>query len=196
MKDLLIDLTKEEKARLITKTFKRNEILFHENEFCNSISIVVKGRIDILSYTYEGSEILYNSLTENMMFGNNLIFSSNPKYKGDAISKENSEVIFIYKDVLIDLLQNNKGFLLKFLNYQSDFGKELNSKIKLLSLDSAEERLLFLLQQNNGNLKIQSVTSLASTLNLKRETVSRLLTKLEKKHVIKRASKSILLIKD
>ena len=76
----------------------------------------------------------------------------------------------------------------------ADFGKSLNATIKLLSFSAAEDRLDFYLQTHGGEIAFVSVTQLANELFLSRETLSRLLTKEEKKGRIKREGKKIILI--
>lgn len=191
---LLSTLSSNENKLVEYKTFSKNEILFHEDDFCNSIGIVLSGQIDIVSYSFEGDELVYNSLTSNMVFGNNLLFSSKPQFKGSVICKQNSNVAFINKENLIKLLQSNGLFLKEYLRIQSDFGKDLNSQIKLLSYSSASERFLYYLYSNNKVITYTTISDLALKVHLKRETLSRLLSDLEKRHLIRRLDKRIILI--
>lgn len=184
-------LNKQEQSLLEIKHFKKNTTIFNEGERCENISIIVKGNIDIISYSFSGKEIVFNSLIKNQIFGNNLLFSSDPSYKGNVISKSDSTIVFISKDNLLKLFQTNQKFLIEYMRIQSDFGKSLNNRIKLLSYDSALERLEYYLCINNNAVSFKSVSSLAAILNLKRETLSRLLSKLEKENVIKRSLNQI-----
>ena len=185
--NILLNLSKDEKRLLEVKTVKKNDILFREDEKCESVSIVVSGEIKISTASFEGQELIYNVLHKNDVFGNNLIFSDDPFYKGDVIATKDSTIVLIKHDNLISLLQSNKEFMVSYLNAQSNFSKKLNSTIKLLSYSSAEERLRFYLFSHNDRVTFRSVSELASVLHLQRETLSRLLTKLEKENVIKRS---------
>lgn len=191
---LLSLLSKSELEFVIIKKFSKNEIIFHENDFCDCIGIVINGQVDIVSYSFNGDELVYNSLNENMIFGNNLLFSTTPEYKGTVLAKQNCTIAFIRKNNLINIIQHNKLFLVEYLKIQSDFGKQLNSQIKLLSYSSAEERFLYYLYSNNKNISYSSVTDLSLKLHLKRETLSRLITTLEKRHLIRRQNKQIILL--
>lgn len=193
-KNILETLTKEEKNLLYIKTLNKGEFLFREGELCTSIAIVVSGEVKISSMNYAGSEIIFNILEKGEMFGNNLIFSDNSAYKGDVIALKDSIIVLIKKENLELLLQSNKNFLLTYLNIQSNFGKKLNSTIKMLSLSSAEERFLYYLHENNESILYHTITELADILHLKRETLSRTLTKLEKENVIKRSLHQIIKI--
>lgn len=192
--NILSRLSKDEKKFLEVKTLKKNEILIREDDKCESISIVISGEIKISTTSFEGQELIYNVLHKNDVFGNNLIFSDEPFYKGDVIATKDSTIVVIKRENLVLLLQSNKEFMISYLNAQSNFSKKLNSTIKLLSYSSAEERFRFYLFNHNGKIQIKSVSELAAILHLQRETLSRLLTKLEKENVIKRSLHQIDLI--
>lgn len=185
--NILSSLNKKERELLKICHYKKGSTIFKEGEECNNVAIIVKGEIRIVSYSFFGKEIVFNVLRKNDLFGNNLLFSSDPTYKGDVISETDSTIVLIAKDDLLKLFNSNQNFLLDYMRIQSDFGKNLNSRIKLLSHDSAYERLDYYLFINNNEIKFKSVASLASILGLKRETLSRLLSKLEKENVIKRS---------
>ena len=93
-------------------TLSKNKILFQEDQKCDYISIIMEGEIKIVSYSFSGREIIYSLLKKDEIFGNNLIFSSSPFYKGAVVAKVNSKIALIDKDTLINLLQENKEFLL------------------------------------------------------------------------------------
>ena len=140
-------LSKEEKQYIKVKTFKKNDVLHHEGDKCNEISIVVSGQVKITSLSFEDSELVYNTIRKNEIFGNNLLFSDSPYYKGDVLCTQESVIVTILKNDLLHILQSNKFFLCEYLNVQSNFSKKLNSTIKLLSFQSAEERFKFYLFQ-------------------------------------------------
>lgn len=185
--NILSLLDKQERKLVSVRSYNKNDVLHREGDKCEEITIVSEGKIKIVSYSFSGKEIIFNELGKNQIFGNNLLFSSEPNYKGDVISVDKSIVVSIKKDNLITLLSSNKGFLKEYLKIQSDFGKSLNSRIKLLSIDSALERFEYYLFINKGEIEFKTITSLATELGLKRETLSRLISKLEKENVIKRS---------
>ncbi len=192
--NILQNLTKTEKEFVVVKTVAKNTTLYREGEKCESIAIVISGEIKISSFSFEGEELIYNILKKNDIFGNNLVFSDSPFYKGDVIVTKESIIATINRDNLLKILQSNKSFLLTYLNVHSNFSKKLNSTIQLLSFSSAEERLTFFLHENGNIIEYKSIANLATILHLQRETLSRLLTKLEKENVIKRSLHKIVLL--
>lgn len=191
MKNLINTLSTIQKNNLIYKTYRKDAVIFHENDLCNCIGIIIDGKISISTYLENGDEVIFNTLMKDDVFGNNLVFSSKPYYKGDIISNEETTICFIEKNYLLDLLKTNDAFLIEYLKIQSDFGKELNNRIKLLSMNDAKERLLFYLHINNDSINYTSITSLAKVLFLKRETLSRLINKLERDKIIVRENNII-----
>lgn len=187
-------LTKNEKTLLKYEEYKENSYLFYQDEKCTKIGIIIKGSIKIAAYSTLGNELIFNVLHINQIFGNNLLFSSNPFYKGDVIALEDCLIAYLDKNDLLKILNQNKEFLLNYLKIQSDFGKELNSKIKLLSLNGATERLVFFLEENDGQYEYKTINDLANLLNLQRETLSRTISLLIKKKIIQRKNKTLILI--
>lgn len=192
--NILDTISKKQNKLYIVKHLKKDEVLFHENDLCQNIGIVIKGQISIVTYLDNGDEIIFNTIKDNQIFGNNLIFSSSPHYKGNIISNISSEVALINKENLIYLLKHNEQFLIEYLKIQSDFGKTLNDKIKLLSTNSAQERLYYYLHENNNSITYNSISDLAKQLYLKRETLSRLISKLVKQKRIKKENKTLSII--
>ena len=189
--ELINCLTLKEKKLLKAVSLKKEEILFNENDRCEYVGIVESGIVTISSFSYNGNEIVFNLLKKGDIFGNNLIFTDTPFFKGNIIAKTRSTISLISKQNLIRILQENTDFLTAYLEYQSLFSQKLNSKIKLLSFDSAEERFLYFLFINKDEIHFGSVTSLASELSLKRETLSRLISKLVKDKRILRSGNMI-----
>ena len=182
--NLLKSLSNDELNLIKYINIKKNEILFEEDSICNNIGIVIIGRLSINSYSYNGKEIIYSLIDENELFGHNLLFSSSPLYKGNVIALKDSKIALISKDSLIYLLQNNKSFLYQYLEILNNNAKSLNSKLKLLSFDNAIDRLLYFLYQNNNEITVNSITELANRLFLRRESLSRCISRLKKENII------------
>ena len=196
MKIALLNVLNKEEHKLV-KGYQvaKNNVIYHEGDVCENIGIIISGKIDIVSYSFEGKELLLNSLKAGDIFGNNLLFSSEPIYRGDVVAKEKCVIAFIRKDNLEYLLQNNKEFLNLYLKAQSDKAKALTARIQLLSLVNAEERLFYYASRNNNIIEFKNVTTLAATIGVQRETLSRLLTSLIKRHLIKKEKGRITVLK-
>lgn len=192
---LLNVLSKKEHQMVKGYQIAKGNIIFHEGDACESIGIIISGKVDIVSYSFQGKEMLINSLKAGEIFGNNLLFSSSPIYKGDVVAKEKSVVAFINRENLVNLLQNNQEFLELYLQAQSDKAKLLTARIQLLSFPNAEERLFYYASKNHNVIEYKNVTTLAATIGVQRETLSRLLTSLIERHLIKKEKGKITVLK-
>lgn len=191
----LTDLLKEnERKYLINKSLSKGEILFHENDVCKSLGIVTKGQLKITTFLENGKEIIYRDLKKDDVFGNNLLFSSEPLYKGDIIAVNDASVFLIFHDDLLKILEENLPFLTEYLKIQSDSTKKLNSRIKLLSFANARERLIYYFHECKNTIEYETISELADRLFLTRETLSRLISKMEKENSIIRTDKTIRLL--
>ncbi len=191
--NILNTLKKIELEQTKKISLEKGSVFFRENDKCENIGIIESGKVSIITYLNNGNEVVFNRLKENDIFGNNLIFSKKPYYKGDIVAMSDCEIVLIGKELLVKLLKTNDDFMHEYLQIQSDFSKSLNDKIKLLSMDSAEDRFEYYMHSNNNKIEYDTISNLAKELYIKRETLSRLLTKLVKNNKIIRSSNNIML---
>lgn len=182
-----------------TKEFNRGDIIFSTNEKCNEIGIILKGQVKISSITYLEKEETISLLNENDIFGNFLIFSSNPYYLGDVIANKKSTIVFISKNELINLIKTNNIFLKTFLAKMSNDAIEIKQQNKLLAHKNIKDRLLYhfnqlSLKQKSKKIIISSVTKLSLTLSLPRPSVSREISNLIDEGLIKKEKNLITLL--
>ena len=69
----------------------------------------------------------------------------------------------------------------------------MNSKIKTLSFIDGEEKVLYYLKTNNGYVN-KSITNIAKDISLSREAVSRIVTRLVNKGIVKKENGTIKLL--
>ena len=187
-------LSSKEKEKLTIVDIKKDQLLFHENEVCVSVALVISGQIIIRSIDLNGKEIIYNIINEGGIFANNLLFSNDKRYKGDVIATQKSKVALLSEDNLIEILMNNEIFLRTYLSVQAENIKQINFMVKLLSLDSARERFIYYLEYHHRLIEIESITRLSKELSLTRETLSRLISSLIKEKIIIKEKQLIKLI--
>ena len=181
----LIDTIQDsERVLLRQRIYHKGDFIARENDRCEGIFIINKGKIKISSYSLGGKEIIYNMLSQDDVFGNNLVFSSSPYYRGNVIAETEVSLSYIYNKDIEHLFQTNLEFVRCYLQIQSDFGKTLNAKLKLLSFPLAEERIFFLLESSNGEIEYNTMTDLANLLFLTREVTSRTVHRLAKENKI------------
>lgn len=190
---LLNLLTKEELTYLKYLYVKQNQIIFHENQKATGVFYVQTGEIQIISYTKNGNEELISIVKEHDFFANALIFSSSPYFLGEIIAKKDTKIIYIEKNNLIKILQNNKEFLEQYINTISEKTIKLTQKNKLLSHKNIRERIIYYLEIHNKKIK-KNITQLAKELILPRPSVSREISKMINENIIKIENNYLILI--
>ena len=193
--NILKFLNKEENELIIYKSYKEGSTIHKEGDECSALSIVVDGSIKISSFTHIGNEIVYSVIKKDGVYGINLLFSTQPFYKGDVIALEKTLIASINKKDLLHILKNNSLFLENYLRIQSDFTKQLNFQIKLLSIEKANDRILFFLESNNNYYSIETISLFAKQLGLQRETTSRAISHLIKKGMIEKNKNQLKIVK-
>ena len=194
MTNILALLNDEERQLYKTIRLTKEETLFHEDDLCEEIGIIVEGQVAIISYLDDGKEMVFNRLDKGGIFGNNLIFSSSPYYKGNVIAQSENEIALLKKDDLFKLLESNSDFMIEYLKILSDQGKQLNAKIRLLSLASAQDRFIYYMYDHKKQITYTSLNDLAKDLYLSRETLSRLLSRMSSEKRIKKQGKTLRLL--
>lgn len=173
-------LNEDQLTRFQEKTFRKDDVLYREDEECEEVSFLKEGEIRISSYTLGGNEVVYNVIKSGGMFGNNLAFSSIKEYRGNVIASTDGVFYSIKTDELVTLFQENREFLKEYLHYEADMIKEMNAKMKILSFPLAEERLDYAFELGEGKIQFKNVSELAKSLFLSRESCSRLIHQWQK----------------
>lgn len=191
-----VDISKYEKDFNII-TYPENTLIFHEGESCYKLGIILKGQLIISTLTKMDKEYVINILNKDDLFGDTLLFNDNTTYLGDGITSKETRILYIKKEYLIKMFKD-ENFLLNFLAITSKKSMDLRDRLKLLSHNSIEERLLFYLSSkskelNTNIIPIKSKESLAKILNIPRPSLSRELKKLKEKGILEYDKYSIAL---
>ena len=182
--------------KIITTKIQSGGVLFNEGETCEYLGYLLKGKLNISTLSFKDKEEIISTINEGEFFGQFLIFNdNNSTYLGDVIAIKNSEIALINKNTLDNILMTNKVFLNAYLCDISIEAFRIKQQVKMLSHKKNIDRIIYYLENNNvdGKIDIKSVTNLAKIVNLPRENVSRILTKLVKDGYIKKEDNIITL---
>ncbi len=181
--NLLDYLSKEELTLFKISTYKKGDIIFHENDKCNYTFIILEGEIKIVSYSLNGDENIISIHKKNDIFANALIFSSNPYFLGDIICNTNSKILSISKSNLIKILQTNKQFLINYINVISEKTINLNIRTKLLGHKNIRSRIIYYFEINHYKIP-KNISKMSKELILPRPSVSREIHKMINENII------------
>ncbi len=177
---------------------QKKEIIFLENTKGNSMFFVVKGLIKLFKTSEDGKEAIINIVEKGETFAEIVLFLQDT-YPVSAEAIEDSLLLEINSSKLFEKIKENPEFAMKLLGV---FAQKLNfmtKRIKELSLDDAEERLISYLNnlKDEKNTVILNIPKkeLATAIGVSAETLSRLFKKLKNKGIISQNGKEIRLIK-
>ena len=182
--------------------FKKNTTILSTIKNENIIGIVVHGNIQIIQNDYNGNRIIIEKLSENSIFGTMFSSISNKEY--DIVTKEDSKIIIIEYNRIIENTYNNYSFYHQFiqnlLQILSNKITEKNNRIEILTKKTIRNKLLEyfkIVSKKNHSKNIYlpfTLTELADYLAIDRCAMSRELKNLKEEGFIEIKSKKITLL--
>lgn len=185
-RDLLNTLSTYEQKFLIKKNLPKNSLIHAQGDICEVVDLLVSGEIVMSQYDIDGNIQTFNYLKAPSIFGNNLVNATEKKYLGDVIATTKVTIYQISATHLHYLLLNNSDFLNCYLNIIADKSLEISKRLQVIAIQNARRRILSYLKMKmkDNSYHIKSLTSFALEISLPRETVSRLISKLQKEGII------------
>ncbi len=187
---------------ILTRKFKKGEIIFSEYDEADGFYVAVSGRVKIFKSSPEGKEQILHIFGPGDPFGEIAVFTGK-NFPASAQTLENSETLFFPKNDFIGLIKKDPALSLNMLSVLSMRLKRFSSLIEDLSLKEVPGRLaaylLYLSDRNDSCDELIldiSKTQLASILGTIPETLSRILTKMTRENLIESDGKRKFLIKD
>lgn len=177
-------LTEEEAATLLKQynfkvvTFEKETIIAHEDDKCNSIGLIISGKLEVSRLYSCGREIVISTLSSGDVFGEAIVFSTMKKYPATLKAVEKCELLFITKDELMNLFSSNGRILEGFLEVLSTKVLMMNKRIKNISFKSLRHKVVnYILENRNLNdnkvFLSESKEKLAAVLGIPRPSLSR-----------------------
>ncbi|MEL7658641.1 MAG: Crp/Fnr family transcriptional regulator [Bacillota bacterium] len=181
--------------------YSKDTIIHLENEPCTKLEIILSGRVSIERIDESGGLLTITEFFLDDLLGGNLLFSKNAYYPMTVISKHNSVILEINRDMLFSLFCANPSFLRIYLEYVSDHAFILGDKIKHYVNKTIRESLLSFLayeskKQGTNHIQLNMTKkALAEKIGVQRTSLSRELAKMKQDGLINYDAKSITIIK-
>lgn len=185
-----------------TFTFKKDITILSTIKDENIIGIIISGYIQIVRNDYNGNRTIIEELEENSIFGSMFSSISNNEY--DIITKEDSKIIIIEYNRIIEGVKSNYAFYTQFiqnlLQIISNKINEKNDRIEILTEKTIRNKLLKYFQivsKKNASRNIYlpfTFTGLAEYLAVDRCAMSREIKNLKSEGFIEIKSRKITLL--
>ncbi len=180
-------------------SYKRRATIFSEGDPGNGFYLVKEGKVKIFMISPDGKEQILHIFGPGDPFGEVPVFAGQ-SFPAHAVALENSRLVFLPRDDFVALVAANPALALNLLAALSQRLRQFTKMIDALSLKEVPGRLaahlLYLSEKQSAGDHLQlelSKTQLASLLGTIPETLSRMLSKLQREGfiTIERASISI-----
>ncbi|MCB2293578.1 Crp/Fnr family transcriptional regulator [Clostridium algoriphilum] len=182
------------------KNYKKNFMIYLQNEKCTTFDIILKGTIVVQGIDSKGNVLTISDFTIGDVIGGNLLFSHKNFYPMTIIAKTDAIILHIKKDLTLKLCQVDINFLNNFLQSISDKTLILTDKIKALSMKTIRQCIIdFLIyesySQSSKTVKLEfTKKELAEKFGIQRPSLSRELNKMRRDGLIEYNAHSITII--
>ena len=197
-------LTPDKIAKCLTeadfkiKEYKKNEIVFFRGDILKKIIIIVKGAARGEMQKFNGDTIVINQMKAGEVLASAFLFGKNNVFPVDLIALENSEFLFLDKEKYLDLIQSDKRLLLNFIREISNKSQYLSKRIWFnFTHKTIEEKVLSYIKENAQDDKIKllpSISALAKKFEVSRPALSREISSLCKRKILKKIENNVYII--
>ncbi len=167
-------------------SYKRRAAIFSTGDPGNGFYLVKEGRVKVFMLSPEGKEQILHIVGPGESFGEVAVFAGQ-SFPAHAVALENSRLVFLPRDDFVTLVSVNPALALNLLAALSQRLRQFAKMIDALSLKEVPGRLaahlLYLNDKQAGGNRLRlelSKTQLASLLGTIPETLSRILSKLQR----------------
>jgi len=190
--DLFKNFSRDElKARLDAsgyevKRYEKDQIIHLENEVCQSLDIILEGKVAVQKIDEEGNVLTINIFSAPEIIGAHLIFSTRNIYPMTVLADSEVVILRLNRELIVELGQSDPGFMVDLLQIISDRIMILADKIRTISHNTIREQITAFLTyefslQKSRVLKLNyTKKELAERLGVKRTSLSRELNKMRR----------------
>lgn len=179
------------------KKYKKSTIIHLQNEICNTMDIILSGRVSVQNIDKNGNILTISNFTSGDILAANLIFSNKNCYPMTVLAISDVIILHLNKELILQLCQTNIGFLKSLIKSISNKTITLTNKINSISLKSIRECIIDFLTyeyylQNSNIIKLNmSKKDLAERFGIQRPSLSRELNKMRKDGLLEYDAKTI-----
>ncbi len=176
------------------KSFDKNESVFNTDDKVNQFGILLNGKVIIQKIDIDGNLNIMSKISAGDLFAEAFVFGNVPKMSVQVISLEKSEILFIDKNKIANLIETDLDLYRKFnesmLHLLARKLIYLNKKVDVLTKQSIREKVLtylnsFYMANDNKIIEIPyNREQLADFLCVNRTALSRELSNMKNDGII------------
>ena len=192
---------------MLHKKFSQGETIVREDDDeGQTFFVIVSGRVHVAVITSEGKSAILATLKPGDFFGEMAILDGEPR-SASVIASEDCTLLMLYRKMFLDILQRYPKITIQMLVEMSQRIRRANKHINTLSLMSVYGRVadvLLQLAKDQGQRVRELIVIpnrpthqvIADMAGTSRETVSRILSQLQKKHYIVIDGKKLVILNE
>jgi CRP/FNR family transcriptional regulator/CRP/FNR family cyclic AMP-dependent transcriptional regulator len=180
---------------LVKKSFKTDDMIVHEDDSENlSFFIIAEGSVHVTVFTSEGKQTILATLRKGEFFGEMALLDGEPR-SASVIAAESCVLLMLYRRSFLEILRKYPAITIQMLVEMSRRLRRTNRQINTLSLMSVYGRVaevILTLSKDSGKRFGKMIVienrpthqEIAEMAGTSRETVSRVISQLQKKQYI------------
>ncbi|MEM7771231.1 MAG: Crp/Fnr family transcriptional regulator [Cyanobacteria bacterium P01_E01_bin.6] len=181
-------------AHAVNRRHPMNQVILLENDWGNSVYFIMEGWVKIRTYNLDGKEVTLNILGKGELFGEMAPLDEVPR-STDVITLAPTIISNLPSNDFVQLIQSEPLAGIHLAQLMARRLRQVNRRLRLRESDSTSRvvDILLFLADGQGKPGEQGIEipnlphrELSSLSGLARETVTRVLSKLEKKDLIVR----------
>jgi CRP/FNR family cyclic AMP-dependent transcriptional regulator len=193
-KGLPDELVEKVTCHAVTRSHPSNQVILLENDWGGSVYFILGGWVKIRTYNLDGKEVTLNIIGKGEVFGEMAALDEVPR-STDVITLTPTKISSVPAQDFIELIRTEPLAGMRLAQLMATRLRQVNRRLRLREADSVSrvaDTILFLAEGQGktvkGGTEIPNLPhrELSSLSGLARETVTRVLTKLEKKDLISR----------
>lgn len=192
--NLAVDELQAISSIMVTRKYKQEQIIVREDDEAHTFFILVSGTVHVAVLTSEGKQSILATLHKGEFFGEMAVLDGERR-SASVIAADECTLIMLYRKSFMEILSQYPRIAIQMLIEMSKRLRRSNRHINSLSLMSVYGRVAEVILQlaRDGGQKVGNMViienrpthqSLAEMAGTSRETVSRVLSQLQKKRYI------------
>lgn len=179
-------------AHIVMRSHPANQVILLENDWGNSVYFILNGWVKIRTYNIDGKEVTLNIVGKGELFGEMAPLDEAPR-STDVITLTPTLICNMPSQDFVNLLATEPQAGIRLAKQMARRLRQVNRRLRLRESDSMSrvaDVILFLADGQGikveGGIEVPNLPhrELSSLSGLARETVTRVLSKLEKKELI------------
>jgi len=179
-----------------TKHYKKGDVIARQGDICKYLYILLKGAVKTEMVTETGGQLTIEVIKAQRPLASAFLFAENNRFPVDVITLEDSLVLMIPKDQVIELFQKDAAFMQRYITYNANKTQFLSRKLQVLTIKTIKGKLAhYILEQLsichsfspkiNTFLMDKNQTELAKSFGVTRPALARTLAEIQQEGAIK-----------